>query len=103
MKVSAHTLIVSAGRIAVLAVILIAIAAERGAPVGDVLAQVQNEMSTQLKAHPPRYVLVTSSVKNYNIEAYYLPGQFDTMLKDDYHLLFKDEPYWVFEHNSSSR
>lgn len=86
-----------------LAVILIAIAAERGAPVGDVLAQVQNEMSTQLKTHPPRYILVTSSVKNYDIEAYYLPAEFDAMLVRDYHLLFKDDPYWVFERNSSSR
>lgn len=85
-----------------LLLVMFGVAVENGAPYGAKFDQMQKEVIAGLEAHPPEIVVLTAGVKNYDLKSYYLPGYFDAMLREDYDLLFQEEPYWVFRRKAAA-
>lgn len=87
----------------VLLLVMMATAVDGGEPINEEFDRIQKEVIAGLEAHPPEVIAVTAGVKNYDLEGYYLPAYFDTMLRTRYDLLFQEEPYWIFRRKPSDR
>jgi Dolichyl-phosphate-mannose-protein mannosyltransferase len=76
--------------------IMLGIAVEKGLPFQEDLAKIQDEMMDNLRAKPPKIMIVTAKVDNYNLSSYTLPQRFESFLDQNYDFVFSDEPFYVF-------
>jgi hypothetical protein len=79
-----------------LLLVMAAVAASNGAPVGPTLERMQQEVVDGLQAHPPEVFALTAGLKDYGLQQFYLPHHLEAMLLRDYELVFEEKPYWVF-------
>jgi hypothetical protein len=79
-----------------LLLVMFAVAADRGDDFDEEFQRMQNELIAALEAEPPRIIALTAGLKDYGMRDFIVPAYLTKLLEEEYELVLKEQPYWVF-------